>query len=106
VRENEIYFPNTRAYEDILYSRLVAFYSKKCLFINKVFYHALMRSGSTTRNMGFNKIYDALEIIKISEKKFLDKATAKFHPSLYKEILKYKLFEGFKGFGINLNDDD
>jgi glycosyltransferase involved in cell wall biosynthesis len=71
LRENEIYFPNTRAYEDILYSRLVAFYSKKCLFINKVFYHALMRSGSTTRKMGFEKIHDALEVLKIGEEKFI-----------------------------------
>lgn len=49
--ENDIRFPAIRVNEDIYFSRTVAFFSKKTVFVEKVYYHALVRAGSTSRKM-------------------------------------------------------
>ncbi|MDN2486126.1 glycosyltransferase [Kosakonia sacchari] len=60
---NKIKFPPLRKNEDVLYSRAVGFYAKRALFINKVFYHALIRAGSTSRNMTEQNLRDSLDSI-------------------------------------------
>ena len=49
--DNNIFFPSLRANEDIYYSRAVSFYAKKTCFVSKVYYHALVRPGSTSRSI-------------------------------------------------------
>lgn len=97
LRDYKIYFPSTRAYEDIYYSRLASLFAKKCLFIDKVFYHALMRAGSTTRKMGFEKIYEALKIVQIGKEMFLDGRQSELNRALYKahvaKFISYLIFQ-------------
>lgn len=49
--DNKILFPPIRANEDLFFSRAIAYYSNKTVFVSKVYYHALVRSGSTSRSM-------------------------------------------------------
>ncbi|MBU3607774.1 glycosyltransferase family 2 protein [Polynucleobacter nymphae] len=63
----KIGFPETRAYEDIYYSKLVSKFSKKCIFINKIYYHALIRKDSVTRSMNSISFLEALSILKAEE---------------------------------------
>jgi glycosyltransferase involved in cell wall biosynthesis len=57
---NKIEFPSLRKNEDIIYSRIIGYYSKKTTFINKTLYHALIRSGSTSRNITSDNLKDSL----------------------------------------------
>jgi hypothetical protein len=65
LRSHNIQFPKLRAYEDLYFSRKLAMHARKCLFTQKVYYHALMRSGSTTRKMNRQKFVEAIEAIEI-----------------------------------------
>lgn len=49
--DNNIVFPRLRANEDIFFSRAVSFHAKKTNFVSKIYYHALVRPGSTSRQM-------------------------------------------------------
>lgn len=49
--ENGILFPTIRVNEDLFYSRAVSYYASKAVFISNVYYHALVRPGSTSRKM-------------------------------------------------------
>jgi glycosyltransferase EpsH len=71
LQENNILFPPTRAYEDSYFSRLVGYYARKCLFINKIYYHALVRPGSTTREMSIRRVQDAIYILQLERDKFI-----------------------------------
>lgn len=69
--ENNIYFPEVRACEDMYFSRAVAFYSKRTFFVSRVYYHALIRDGSTSRAIGIDFLSQALMTLDL-EKKFLE----------------------------------
>lgn len=68
--DNGIRFPPLRANEDIYFSRAVAQASSTCIFINKVFYHALIRPGSTTRKMSADQYLATKELLVYEESKF------------------------------------
>lgn len=68
--ENKIYFPEVRKNEDMLFIHKLAFYSKKCSFINKFFYYAWRREGSTSRNVTEENIKASLKLLE-EEKNFL-----------------------------------
>ena len=84
---NGIQFPALRKNEDILYSRIVGYYAQKAVFINEVFYHALIRSGSTSRDFTSHNLKDSLLTINklkdfLLEKKMMDK-----HEFVYKAFI-------------------
>ena len=69
--ENEqIVFPPIRANEDIYFSRAVSQSSKACIFIDRVFYHALVRPGSTSRSMSEEIYYATRELLRYEEQRF------------------------------------
>lgn len=68
--KNNIFFPTVRKNEDMLFIHKLAFFSKKCSFINKVFYYAWMREGSTSRKVTKENIEITLDLLK-EEKEFL-----------------------------------
>ena len=72
LREKGIYFPVLRSYEDLYFSRLLALNSRKCGFSRGIYYHALIREGSTTRGMNIDKVAQALELLKLERVKFVD----------------------------------
>jgi glycosyltransferase EpsH len=63
LQRHNIQFPGLRAYEDLYFSRKVSLHASKCLFIKKIYYHALMRSDSTTRKMSKQSFVDAIKAI-------------------------------------------
>jgi glycosyltransferase involved in cell wall biosynthesis len=68
--DNGIRFPPLRANEDIYFSRAVGQASNTCIFINKVFYHALIRPGSTSRKMSSDLYLATKELLVYEESKF------------------------------------
>jgi glycosyltransferase involved in cell wall biosynthesis len=69
-KNNDLRFPPLRANEDIYFSRAVAQASSSCIFINKVFYHALTRPGSTSRKMSVDLYLATKELLVYEESKF------------------------------------
>lgn len=70
INEHQIKFPSVRACEDMFFSRAISFFSSKTAFVSKVYYHALVRNGSTSRSIGevfFTSLIQTLEL----EKQFL-----------------------------------
>jgi glycosyltransferase involved in cell wall biosynthesis len=49
--ENELFFPEVKEWEDVLYSRRVSYYSNKTIFISNIYYHALVRIDSRSRDI-------------------------------------------------------
>jgi glycosyltransferase EpsH len=83
LQENSILFPPTRAYEDSYFSRLVSYYAKKCIFLNKVYYHALVRLDSTTREMSIEKVQIAIHILQLEKERFIDSNSPKYLRSIF-----------------------
>lgn len=70
INEHRINFPPVRACEDMYFSRAISFFSSKTAFVPKVYYHALVRDGSTSRSIGeafFTSLMQTLEL----ERQFL-----------------------------------
>jgi len=62
--ENQIRFPEVKVWEDVLYSRIVAYYSQNTCFVPKVFYHALIRNGSFSRAVSSSYLLDGLSLFR------------------------------------------
>lgn len=84
--KHNITFPVLRKNEDILYSRTVGFFCQHAIFINRTFYHALIRTDSTSRTISVNNLRDSLETIS-KIKSFLE-----YHNVLNKYELVFKAF--------------
>ncbi|MCY1396981.1 Undecaprenyl-phosphate 4-deoxy-4-formamido-L-arabinose transferase [compost metagenome] len=67
-----ISFPSVRACEDMFFSRAVAFYARRAVFISRVYYHALIRDGSTSRNVTINFLREAVKTLDL-ERLFLQR---------------------------------
>jgi glycosyltransferase EpsH len=62
--QHNILFPPFRVNEDLFYSRAVSFFAKKTVFISKVYYHALVRPGSTSRKMSSEMFNVSVDLIR------------------------------------------
>lgn len=67
---HNIRFPEVKACEDIYFSRVLAYNATATAFVHKVLYHALVRPGSTTRNVGENFLRATLDVL-AQEKRYL-----------------------------------
>lgn len=72
-----ITFPHLRRNEDIFYSRIIGFYALEAIFINKIFYHGLIRNDSTSRKFTNDNLKDSLFAVTmlkvfLQEKKVID----------------------------------
>ena len=67
---HNIRFPEVKACEDIYFSRVLAYNANATAFVHEVLYHALIRSGSTTRNVGESFLHAALDVL-AKEKQYL-----------------------------------
>jgi glycosyltransferase involved in cell wall biosynthesis len=63
--ENQIRFPEVKEWEDILYSRKVAYFSHNTYFVSKVYYHALVRNDSRSRTISSSFLLDGLSLLRI-----------------------------------------
>jgi len=90
LRSHNIQFPGLRAYEDSYFSRKMALHATKCLFTNKVYYHALIRSESTTRRMSRQNFTEAIRAIEFERSAFLSSNSSKNDLRLFDaHILKF-----------------
>ncbi len=80
---NNIQFPELRAHEDIYYSRVLSLHADSCIFINKIYYHALIRPGSTSRRMDLSTIVLAIKVIELERSVFFDHASSSLPRSLF-----------------------
>jgi glycosyltransferase involved in cell wall biosynthesis len=72
---HDIRFPEIKACEDVYFSRILSFNSTATAFISEVLYHALVRPGSTTRNVGENFLKATLDVLG-REKRYLQEKGA------------------------------
>lgn len=84
---NDIQFPALRKNEDILYSRIVGYYAQKAVFINETFYHALIRTGSTSRDFTSHNLKDSLLTIDKLKTFLSEKGVLAKHESVYKAFI-------------------
>jgi glycosyltransferase involved in cell wall biosynthesis len=63
ILENDLKFPISRAYEDSLFSKHVAYHAKRVLYIPDILYRAVMRPGSISRKMSINNFVIAVDLI-------------------------------------------
>lgn len=68
LRGNNIYFPEIRKNEDILFIHKIVLYSKKCSFINETLYYAYKRDGSTSRKVTVENMKSMIELLEIDKK--------------------------------------
>jgi glycosyltransferase involved in cell wall biosynthesis len=68
--EQEIKFPALRAYEDLFFSRLLSLKARRCSFVDRVYYFALARAGSTTRSASARRAHQALELMVLEKTVF------------------------------------
>jgi len=96
LRENGIYFPPIRANEDIYFSRAVAQSSRHCIFIDKIYYHALVRTGSTSRKMSTGIYYATKSLIDYEENHFdlVDSYTRQLFNAHIVKLWTYLLIQG------------
>ena len=65
--KHAIRFPVVRSYEDLIFSRVVACKSKKCIFTNEILYYALIRAGSTSRSINEEYFHLAVRVIDLEK---------------------------------------
>ena len=63
--EHHIRFPEVKMWEDIYYTRKVAYFSLNTFFVPKVYYHALVRPGSASRNISEALFSDGLTLLRL-----------------------------------------
>ena len=63
--ENNIYFPENVAYEDIFFSGLYYLYAKKIAIINYELYHYFVNNGSTVLKKNADYHDDILKVLKM-----------------------------------------
>ena len=68
--EQEIRFPALRAYEDLFFSRLLSLKARRCSFVDRVYYFALVRAGSTTRSASIRRAHQAVELMALERAVF------------------------------------
>ena len=90
LRSHNVQFPELRAYEDLYFSRKLALHARKCLFAQKIYYHALVRSDSTTRKMTKEKFTQAIEAVEIERLALLNYNSPKKERDLFDaHVLKF-----------------
>ena len=60
--ENQIIFPEL-VWEDVIFSRKVAYFSQNTSFVSRVYYHALVRNGSNSRSISAIYLSDGLSVL-------------------------------------------
>jgi glycosyltransferase involved in cell wall biosynthesis len=70
IEQHEVRFPVLRTWEDSYFSREMARVSHKAVFDQTVRYHALMRSGSTSRALAPSKLDDAIALFELEKRAF------------------------------------
>lgn len=97
LKTNEIQFPHLRAYEDIFFSRKLSLHAKKCLFIENILYHALIRAESTTRTLTPQKITYANDVVFFERSAFISPDTPRSELEVFNaHILKFTTYMIFQ----------
>ncbi len=63
--ENKIKFPEVKEWEDVLYTRKIAYFATKTIFSKNVYYHALIRSDSRSRSISSEFLSKGLELLNL-----------------------------------------
>ncbi len=82
--DNGIQFPPLRANEDVYYSRAISRAARKTAFVSKVYYHALVRPGSTTRKMSIANFLEAEQLMRVEYEQFLSDNADPLVPTLFR----------------------
>lgn len=84
LERHKIRFPPIRGFEDLPYTRAVSLYANKAAFVSRVYYHALVREGSLTREMSLNYIEVARTALLIERDILFKGDSGKGYCQLYK----------------------
>jgi len=82
--EHQVNFPEVKEWEDVLFSRKVAYYAKRTSFVSKVYYHALVREDSRSRNISSSFLTDGLRLLEIERQFISDRGDNNKYSALFK----------------------
>jgi glycosyltransferase involved in cell wall biosynthesis len=93
ITNNNILFPETEEWEDVLFTRMISFYSRNTLFIPMSLYYALIRENSRSRSFSENFFKNGIKLLQI-EQNFLIKNNclerfSNYYESHYLKILTF-----------------
>lgn len=83
IERHQLRFPETRGCEDIFFSRALSLHAASTGFVAEVFYHALVRQGSTTRSAGAGLLNAALEVLAIEQRYLQEQGVYQEYCELY-----------------------
>ena len=81
--EHCLYFPNVKIWEDIFYTRKVAYFSQSTSFESKVYYHALVRPGSASRNITEILFLNGLDLLRLERDFIFSRTKAHKYKNLF-----------------------
>lgn len=61
--ENQIFFPEVKEWEDILFSKKVAYFSHNTDFVSNVYYHQLFRNDSRSKTLSSGFFLDGMTVL-------------------------------------------
>jgi len=82
--ENQIRFQQVKEWEDILYSRKVAYFSHNTCFVSRVYYHALVRNDSRSRTISSGFLLDGLSLLHLEHEFILATPNGRTFENLFK----------------------
>jgi glycosyltransferase involved in cell wall biosynthesis len=94
ISNNNILFPETEEWEDVLFTRMVSFYSRNTLFIPVTLYYALIRENSRSRVFFENSFKNGIKLLQF-ERNFLIKNNCLEKYSNYYECHYLKILTFF-----------
>ena len=89
LNQHSIRFPPIRINEDSYHSKLVARFAESTLFLNGVYYHALVRPSSLSRKMSLEVFHNTIQLFQYESKHFqLKELPHNYTQLFYAHILK------------------
>jgi len=82
--ENHIYFPQVKRWEDILYSRKVAYFSENTRFISNIYYHQTFRLESKSRTISSDFLLEGISLLQLEHQFILNLKNGLKYENLFK----------------------
>ena len=105
ITENEVWFPEHLAYEDIYWQRLIKFYSQKACVLDKVTHHHYFHPESTMNKKNASHHIDRLTCYEMLLDEYQKRALiGKYYPQILKDSVETYVFNSYFMF-FTLMDD-
>ncbi len=105
ILNNEVWFPEHLAYEDIHWQRLIKFYAHKACVLDKITYHHYYHAESTMNKKNASHHTDRLTCYEMLLEEYSKRGLlAKYYPQIMKDTIETYVFNSYYMF-FTLMDD-